>query len=111
MKFTVKRKLSYTLVQPNQVHDAAGKVVGHWTMVYDEGFEVVADGLTVGLQPAAATATATATAASSEQRAARAQRPAEHFPLPPSTPPPLTDVRLQQIPPEEAHVSDQRRGE
>jgi len=47
MKFTVKRKLSYTLVQPNQVHDAAGKVVGHWTMVYDEGFEVVADGLTM----------------------------------------------------------------
>lgn len=42
----VARKLTYTLVQPNQVHDAAGKVVGHWTMVYDEGFEVNADGYT-----------------------------------------------------------------
>ena len=46
MKFAVARKMEFTLVQPNQVHDAAGKVIGHWTMVYDEGFEVVVDGMT-----------------------------------------------------------------
>lgn len=46
MKFAVARKMEFTLVQPNQVHDAAGKVIGHWTMVYDEGFEVVVDGIT-----------------------------------------------------------------
>jgi len=46
MKFAVARKMEFTLVQPNQVHDASGKVIGHWTMVYDEGFEVVVDGIT-----------------------------------------------------------------
>lgn len=46
MKFAVARKMEFTLVQPNQVHDGAGKVIGHWTMVYDEGFEVVVDGIT-----------------------------------------------------------------
>jgi len=44
--FEVKQKVSFTLVQPNQVHDRNGKVIGHWTMVYDEGFEVIVDGWT-----------------------------------------------------------------
>lgn len=44
MAFKVAKKLAFTLVQPNQVHDANGKIIGHWTMVYDEGFEVVVDG-------------------------------------------------------------------
>jgi cathepsin C len=44
MKFAVAKKLAFTLVQPNQVHDAAGKIIGHWTMIYDEGFEVVVNG-------------------------------------------------------------------
>jgi len=46
MKFKVAKKVHFTLVQPNQVHDASGRTIGHWTMIYDEGFEVVADGWT-----------------------------------------------------------------
>jgi len=46
MKFEVKEKRTFTLVQPNQVHDKKGRTIGHWTMVYDEGFEVVVDGWT-----------------------------------------------------------------
>jgi hypothetical protein len=45
-KFQVAEKISFTLVIPNHVKDDNGKTIGHWSMIYDEGFEVVIDGWT-----------------------------------------------------------------
>lgn len=43
-RFQVKDVVEVDLVQPNNVVDKKGKVMGHWTMVYDEGFEFSFDG-------------------------------------------------------------------